>query len=458
MDRHNIFSLRKLYRSLSGAYGYFISGVWKDPRNNIWIRIVKTMNLSVSSFLDRNLQNKSMALTYSTVLAIVPGFALILAIGRGFGLSEIISTGLYDYFPVQQKAIGTALSFVDSYLNQASKGIFVGAGIILLLWTLISLLSNIEDNFNRIWDIRKSRSPYQKITDYIALCLIIPVLMICSSGIAIFLSTVLHKNLAATFLSPFIDTLLRLTPVILAWIAFSLSFYIIPNTKVNFKYALISGALCAAAYQTVQILFVNGQIYVSKYNAIYGSFSFLPLLLIWLQISWLILLFGCVLTFSLQNVFSYNYSSTLSNISTEYMRQITLIVTAIIFQRFKNNRKPISSARISIIYRLPARLVNNITENLLQAGIIYTVTLEKGNEGLTPALDIRSLSIGELFSRLDAAGDSGFIPGFNKTFIKYIEFCNHAFSGLYAPLRSRLVTDVDIPSPEQISDIVKNQQ
>ena len=117
--------------------------------------------------------------------------------------------------PSQQKAVSTALSFVDSYLNQASQGMFVGIGIVFLLWTVISLLSHIETAFNTIWDIKRERSLYQKITDYIAICLIIPVLMICSSGVSIFMSTTIQDKLNLPFLTPFVNIALEATPLIL---------------------------------------------------------------------------------------------------------------------------------------------------------------------------------------------------------------------------------------------------
>ncbi len=128
-----------------GIASYFWSGVWKETRDTRKIRIIKTLNLSVRSFMDSNLQNKSMALTYSTVLAIVPAFALLLAIARGFGFQDLFQKEIYMFFPSQHEATKLALSFVESYLSEAGKGIFVGVGIIFLLWTLISLLSNIEN-------------------------------------------------------------------------------------------------------------------------------------------------------------------------------------------------------------------------------------------------------------------------------------------------------------------------
>lgn len=281
------------------------TGIWRNESDSIWIKLLKTVNLSVRSFLDTGLQSKSAALTYNSILAIVPAFALLFAIGRGFGFQNLLQDQLYSFFPAQHQAISTALSFVDSYLEQASQGIFVGIGIVLLLWTLISLLGNIEAAFNHIWGIKQNRSLYRKVTDFTAIFLMIPILMICSSGISIFMSNTVQNNIDFRFLSPVFEVLLDITPFLLTCLAFTLAFILIPNTKVKFKYALISGIICGISFQILQQLFVSGQIYVSKYNAIYGSFAFLPLLLIWLQLSWLILLFGCVLTYSAQNIFRY---------------------------------------------------------------------------------------------------------------------------------------------------------
>lgn len=441
--RPSLFS--RLCRYVTDAYGYFIAGVWKDPRDTAWVRIIKTLNLSVASFTDRNLQNKSMALTYSTVLAIVPGFALLLAIGRGFDLSDMISSGLYNYFPAQRQAIHTALTFVDSYLSQASQGVFVGVGIVVLLWTLVSLLSNIEDTFNIIWDIRHNRPIYQKVTDYVAICMMVPILMICSSGIAIFVSTMVQENLSLPFLTPLINSLLEMIPPVLVWLAFTLSYYLIPNTKVYFKYAAISGAICAVAYQVVQLLFINGQIYVSKYNAIYGSFSFLPLLLIWLQVSWLILLFGCVLTFSLQNIFSYNYTGNINNISADYIHKLSLLAAAAIYKNFEKDNRPITRNELCRSYGLPVKLMNNIIDNLTKAGVVYMVVIDKDNQGITPACDFHTFSVGELFRRLDQAGDSDFIPDFNRIFRHYISSFNSLMDNIYSNLNNTLVVDIQIP-------------
>ncbi|MCM1153320.1 MAG: YihY/virulence factor BrkB family protein [Muribaculum sp.] len=386
--------------------------------------MIKTANLSIRSFLDRDLQMKAAALTYYTVLAIVPALALLFAISRGFGFQNLIETQIYNYFPAQHKAVATALSFVDSYLKQSGQGVFVGVGLIMLLWTLISLLSTIEDTFNMIWDIKVSRSLYQKVTDYIAICLIIPILMVCSSGLAIFMSTVVEDNIYFAFLSPLVNLILELVPLVLVWFAFALSFYLIPNTKIKFKYCAVSGALCALGYQVVQLLFLNGQIYVTKFNAIYGSFAFLPLMLVWLQLSWMILLFGCVLTYSMQNVMAYNYLGDIKEVSHDYMRKVALVAASAITCRFVEKKEPLTRNDISKLYDLPIRLVSRIEDRLFKAGLIYHVQLSNQRIGLSPTFNCWTYSAANLFDALDRTGNDDFIPRFNELYSDVVKMVN----------------------------------
>ncbi|MBD5264288.1 MAG: YihY/virulence factor BrkB family protein [Bacteroides sp.] len=435
----------RLYDKGMNFANYFWTGIWKETSDSNKVRWLKVANLSIRSFLDRDLQSRSMSLTYSTVLAIVPAFALLLAIGRGFGLQDLLEQQLYTNFPAQKQVIGFGLKFVDSYLKEASSGMFVGIGIVFLLWTLISLLSYIESAFNMIWDIKHDRSLYQKVTDYIAICLMVPVLMICSSGASIFMSATIQDNMHFAFLTPFLNIALEASPVVLAWLAFSLSFCLIPNTKVKFKYAAIAGAICAIVFQILQMLFVNGQIYVSKYNAIYGSFAFLPLLLIWLQLSWLILLFGCVLTYSLQNVFAFNFIGDASTMSENYERKVTIILAAAIVDRFKNNKTPFTRGQLSFYYDIPIRVVSHLCDQLYKARIINFVILPDDKVGIAPAMETGELSVGELLRRLDAVGDSNFIPRFSIVYRKMLDNIDEWLQQTYTCLESHKIADIILP-------------
>ena len=437
---------------------YCWTGVWREPHNTMKIRVIKTISLAVRSFMDRGLQTQSASLTYSTVLAIVPALALLFAIGRGFGFQDLLESSLLSSFPAQRQAIQTGLKFVDSYLKEASSGIFVGVGILMLLWTLVSLLSTIEQAFNTVWDIKKDRNIYQKITDYIAICLLVPVLMICSSGVSIFMSTIVQNNVQLAFPSPVINVALEASPVILAWMAFSLSYFLIPNTKVQFKYAAIAGLLCAIAFQVLQLLFVNGQIYVSKYNAIYGSFSFLPLLLVWLQLSWLVLLLGCVLTYAMQNVFAFNFLGDVAKVSMGYKRKVALVIVAAIFKRYKEKEAAPTRNELSTIYGIPMRIVGDLTFDMHDRGLIYNVILPHEQVGFAPAVDYETLSVGQLFRQLDMLGDSDFIPLFSEIYPQIDKKVNELNAKSFDDADSLLVKDIELPDPDVIYRILKGEE
>lgn len=444
----------KLIDKITAFYNYCTQGVWRETRNTMTVRIIKTLNLSVRSFLDRALQMKAQALTYSTVLAIVPAIALLFAIARGFGAQEIISSSLMQYFPSQHQALETAMSFVDSYLKEANNSIFVGVGLVVLLWTIISLLSTVEESFNNIWDIKKDRTLYQKVTDYIAICLLVPILMICSSGVSIFMSTIVQNNVKLSFLTPFVNIGLEMAPLLLAWLAFTLSYLLIPNTKVQFKYAAISGAVCAIAFQILQLLFVNGQIYVSKYNAIYGSFAFLPLLLIWLQLSFLILLFGCVLTYSMQNIFAFNFLGDVTSISPDYRRKVVLVVAGVIFRRFHLKKSPLSRNEISTMYDIPIRFVGDITYSLHNAGLINYVMVKNDIIAYAPAVETATVTVADVLRKLDSEGDSNFIPRFDAIYSDLVKNVDEWNTQAWANLQNTNLIDLPIPTSEEIKEML----
>ena len=204
--------------SKTGALWQYVSaGVWREDKNTLSVNIVKTLNLSIKSFLNSDVQSQACAMTYRTLLALVPALAMLFALGRGFGLQTYLETQLLNTFQAMRGALSQAFSFVDSYLNQTSEGIFVGVGLLFLVWTLISLVSNIEEAFNRIWGVKAGRSFWRKITDYTAMLLILPILMVCIGGINVLLSTTLQRVFDFPFLTPVVSVLLEVASYIFTW-------------------------------------------------------------------------------------------------------------------------------------------------------------------------------------------------------------------------------------------------
>ena len=328
MSQKYILKYKQLYertlRRALNVWAYVSDDVWRDTRNIWWINTIKTLNLTVRSFLDSDLQSKACAMAYRTMLAIVPALALLFAIGRGFGLQTVLENELYHVFPAQEEAIHKALEFADSYLNQTGEGLFLGIGIAFLLWTLISLVSNVEDSFNTIWSVKTGRSIWRKITDYTAMLLILPVLMVCASGLTIFMSSSLQSIFNFKFMTPLLHIMFEGASWVFTWLFFAAVFILIPNTRVNKTNALIAGVIAGTGFRILQWLFVTGQLYVTRYNAIYGSFAFLPLLLIWMQLTWVITLSGALLCYASQNIFQFSFQSEINKISISYRMKVTL--------------------------------------------------------------------------------------------------------------------------------------
>ena len=391
--------------------------IWRITENEVsglkelYINIIKTIILAIRGFQSDNLQIKASALTYSTLLSIVPMLAVLLGIAKGFGFQGAVRQELFDYFPGHELELSKAFEFVESYLAQAQGGVIIGVGLILLFYTVINLISAIEDTFNDIWQIQKSRPWHRKITDYLALFIILPILMVASSGISIFVSTLQNSFLSNyLFFPPILEITLHIAPFIITSLVFTGLYISLPNTKVRFLNGLIAGFLSGCAFQFFQFIYISGQIWVSKYNAIYGSFAALPLLLLWLQLSWLICLFGAELSYASQNVKKFSFERDSKNISRRYKDFLTLLIASLIVKRFEKEEKPYTADELSEAYRIPIRLTTQILYLLKELNIIIEVNY--GNDDRVayyqPAVDINKITVSYLLTKMDEYGSENF--------------------------------------------------
>lgn len=414
----SINAIKKLNDRILKLWDYFNYGVWRETRSNLRINTVKTISLSIKSFLNTDLQGKACAMAFRTMLALVPALALLFAIGRGFGFQKLLEDELFGLFPAQKDAIGESLKYVDSYLNTASEGVFVGIGLLFLLYTLISLISNVEDTFNGVWGIKTGRSIWRQITDYTAMLLILPVLIICASGLTLFMSSTLQAIFHFSFMTPIIGFILKFASWVFMWLFFAAAYLLIPNTKVRFGNAMIAGVFAGTGFMILQWVFVSGQIYVTRYNAIYGSFAFVPLLLLWLQLVWVVCLSGAVLCYSSQNIFQFSFSAEINSISPDYRLKVVIAIASVIVQSFTKQSGIPTQHNIAKQFGVPSRLVSDIVDRLLEAKIINRVIINQKDEtfGYTPAIEPSLLTVEYLFKRLGTTGRDNFIPKFDKSF------------------------------------------
>jgi len=376
---------------------------------------VKTLVLAIRGYNDDDLNNKASALTYSILFAIVPLFALIIAIAKGFGVENLIENSLKDTFIAQANMIPTVMGFVERYLETTSGGIFIGVGLVVLFWSVMIFFMQVENSFNQIWQVKKSRSPIRQFTTYFSTILIIPLLIVFSSGFSIFISSALSQSYFFQILSPFLRFGVKLIPYFLNWVMFTILYLVIPNTRVKFLNALLAGIIAGSAFQLFQMLYINGQVYLSRYNVIYGSFAAIPLLLLWLQISCLIVLLGAEISYASQNIKNFDYEVDTKNISDRYRSFLTLFITHVIVKQFESQKQPLSSVLIAEIYKLPTRIVNQILSKLVDSSVLIEVYSENSkSKTFLPAIDINQLTLGLLNSKLENYGSEQFLTSKNE--------------------------------------------
>jgi membrane protein len=382
----------------------------------ITVFLGQSIILAVKGFKRENLPTKASALTFSTLLAIVPMLAVIVGIASGFGLRETVRQSVYSYFPGHNPELTQAFDFAENYLRLANGGVFIGIGLVLLLYTVFNLISNIETAFNEIWQA-KNRGFSRKTTDYLAMMIILPVLIIVSSGLSLFVSSLSSSFLKEyVFLTPVADALFHIAPYIFTVLFFTALYVLVPNTRVKFLNALAAGFIIGCAFQVFQYVYISGQIWVSKYNAIYGSFAALPLLLLWLQLSWLMCLFGAEIAYASQNVKKFSFESDIKNISHRYRNFFTILITTLIIKRFEKGEQPYTADELSDSNRIPIRLTTDILHLLAATGIITDKTDEERVVRYMPSRDIGGISVGMLLRNIDENGSEDFKIDYRQQF------------------------------------------
>ena len=264
--------------------------------------IYRILFLTIRFFTTKRVMTQASALTYSTLLAMVPVLAVIFAIARGFGYNKYIEIWFRDALSSQPQVADTLAGFVNSYLIHTQSGIFLGVGLLFMLYTVLMLVNNIEETFNEIWQVSNARPIMRSLTNYMAMFFVVPIIIVVSMGLSIFMATIAHKMSGIMLLGPAMRLLLDFSPYLLLSLLFIWLYVYMPNTDVKLKSAIVPGILSGIAMQLLQLFYIHSQIWVTGYNAIYGSFAALPLFMLWLQISWTICLFGAQLTFTNQNM------------------------------------------------------------------------------------------------------------------------------------------------------------
>jgi membrane protein len=405
----------RIMQGIKQAVNFLERDVWKiplkdlPPRKSFVIKQLRIFILAFRGFKEDDLHLRASALTYYSLLAIVPVVAMGFGIAKGFGLEAFLEKQLREVFVGREEVFDWIMEFAYSMLETTQGGVVAGVGLVILLYTIIIVMVYVEESFNGIWQIKQSRPWSRKVSDYFAMMFVAPIFLILSSAATVYLTTKV-SNLVGIFnilefLSPAILFLVNLTPYVLIWIVFTLVYMVMPNTNVRPGSAFIGALIAGSAFIVIQWSYIYFQVGVSRYNAIYGSFAALPLLLLWLRISWLVVLLGAEISYANQNVEHYEFEHEAKNISSYNKKILSLYIYNLIARRFEQGESPLTPPQISGELEMPITIVREILNDLLEVNLVNETKSEHHKEyAYQPASDINKVYIRAIMERLDHKG------------------------------------------------------
>lgn len=373
---------------------------------------IRVWVIAIKEFNNDKCTEKASALTYFSMLSLVPVLAMLFAVAKGFGIQDLMEKELNRYFSGQEAVLENVLPFAENMLNSASGGIVTGISLVFLIYTVIKLLMNIEEAFNDMWDIKKSRRWERKISDYVAVMLLGPVLMIVASSMTILVKDTIQEALTNIAILGQIKSgivfLLRLLPYTIIWLLLFGIYLIFPNIRVKIWPAIIGGILAGTLFQLNQQAFISLQFAFARYNAIYGSIAFLPLFLIWLQLSWLIVLFGAEIVYGAQYINQWEYNTENLKISLNHQKKLMILMLYKVVKRFENGDGPMSRNELAESVNIPRRYVNEICRKLEKSHLITRV--EGIDAAYQPSFDIHKMDLNKVLKMYEKHGMEDFDP------------------------------------------------
>ena len=292
---------------------FFKDDIWNIDQEDIskakarFIKYVKVMIITIKTFANERIGFQAVALSFFSTMSVVPFIAIMFAITGGLGLADKLKELLYSYFENSQQTIDIILGFSGNIINEAQSSAVGLVSSLLFAFIVISMMLNVEKVFNNVWKVRKARNIFKRITFVIAMLILSPfVVMLFFTGSFIYSHALEYIGIDPEALGIF--------KTILAWAIFgavatftlSAMYKFLPNSKVDYGSALRAAIPAALAFTTVQYLYLETQVFVTRLSTVYGAFAAVPLFMVWINIGWFIILFGAELSYAFQHVDSYN--------------------------------------------------------------------------------------------------------------------------------------------------------
>ncbi len=352
---------------------FLFHGIWETDLNTfnrarrIGIRWMRLLVILVRGFVNNQLPIHASALTFASLMSLVPLLAIGFAIMSGMGYGEAQTARLMEW---QQGMPDGFREFINRMMVLARRTNFAAMGWVGLVTVLLlaaTVLSNIEESFNRIWGITTFRNPFRRAANYISILVVVPILI----GLATTLSATLKSDpVVSRFDSAGMlhGMLLHLAPLLACWLAFFFLNAAMPNTKVGLAAALISGFLTAVLFLGWQAIYISFQVGVTSRNAIYGTFASVPIFLAWLYVSWLLVLLGAQIAYAIQNETSYVMEKRAEKAGFKTRLAIGLAALTRAGQALEGMAQPFDVQAFARDNHVPLRLANEMINVFVLGG------------------------------------------------------------------------------------------
>ena len=366
-------------------------------------RPLKLIIYTLQGLLTHGTMDMGAALTFYTLISIVPVLALVFAVVKGFGLAESLIQNLYSLLPQMPEVIDYVVEFANNTLARTSGGVVAAISLVTLLWAVLSLFESIEANFNKIWEVKSSRNLVRKYSDYITILFIAPLLWIVATSAGTYAREIIGVGSGV-----WLKVLSKLFSLVLVWAMFTLIYIVLPNTKVRLRSAMMAGVFAGTGFFLFQALFVFLMKWMTSYSAIYGSFAALPLFLLWMQNSWRILLMGCEISFALQNEKRYDEERELPVISHDHSQKLMLAIVCTVARSFLQGRGSVPLSAVREAVGVPTRIVSKLISGLVAAGIINEVKCDEADYEIAyaPAKDVTRLKVCDVLEAVERHSES----------------------------------------------------
>ena len=391
------------------------SHIWELPLDQLprWqsplIKQVRVLILAFKGFNRDKCQLRAAALTFYSILSLIPILAMVFGIAKGFGFEQKLELLLQEKIAsrdmVAQEGVDWIISKAKLLLESTRGSLIAGVGLIVLMWAATRVLRHIEAALNDIWEIKNSRPWIRNFTDLLSIMVVAPILFILAQSTTVFITAIIQDLSKGMKLLGHLFLLIKLVPFGLIWLLFTMIYVVVPNTKVNFKSALVAGVIVGTIFQLSQWIFFKSQMGISKYNAIYGSFAFLPLLLIWIQTAWLILLLGAEIAFANQHINRYEFALGSQEVKPSFKKLVTLLITNLLVKNFVEAKSSLTAEEISATLHAPVRLVRQCITDLMNSKIINEVGKKNSQDtSYQPARSVENLSVSFVLQAIDEHG------------------------------------------------------